>query len=176
MAHKRRESTVEILCENTNFLSVVRERKLPPAVGNSLEQRDEAGGCCEYDVFRQCVFNQIRFFVQRCTQKLIARDEQDDEFGTVIELLPVRFRRQHTNMGTDVFCMPLQANFSVRVVLCFCGFEVSIERCFYIDNEFTLIGHAYDHIGTKNLTVLYRVYLLLKVTVFNHACQLNQTS
>ena len=78
-------------------------------------------------------------------------------------------------MFADIARMSFHAQLSLYRIRCLDGFEIGVERRFDVDHEFALVRHAHDHVGTGNLVFSYRVDLFLEVTVFDHACQFDES-
>ena len=167
VADERRQPAVQVLGQHAYLFRVLGQRQLPPAVGYSLQRRED-------DLFRQGEFDQVGLFIERRAQELVAGNEQDDELGTFVELLPVGFAGQHANVVADIPRMPLQAELALVVVLRFDGLEVGVQRRLDVDNELPLIRHSHDQVGPEHAVLAARMDLLLEVAMLDHAGQLDE--
>ena len=79
MCYEGRQSPIQVLRKDAYLLGVVSQGQLAPAIGNGFEQSDKTGRCCEDDVLRKGVLYEVRLFIQRRAQELVAGNEQDDE-------------------------------------------------------------------------------------------------
>src|SRR6185369_1163517 len=102
------EALVQLLGERPDRFGILREHCLPPAVGDGLQDRDEARRRRDYYVLPDRVLDQRRQLRERRRQELIARDEQDDEVRALLELIPVVLRAELSHALRDGLGVPAQ--------------------------------------------------------------------
>jgi hypothetical protein len=174
VARERREAPVELAREITNLLCVLRQRHLPPAVGDGLQQSDQARGCREYHVLVERLVKQARIAGQRCAQELVAGNEQDDKFRAALELRPVGLRGQLAHTLPDLARMPLQGRFTRRIVGRLHRGEVRIQRRLDVDDQLPALGQVHDHVGAQRAIRRRGMRLLGEVAVLHHAGEFDE--
>src|SRR5439155_1590510 len=89
MAVEGGEPPVELLTQVADQRGVVRDRRLPPAVGDRLEQRNQRRRRGDDHILAERGLEQLRTLAESCGEELIARQEQHRELGAALELRPV---------------------------------------------------------------------------------------
>ena len=113
--------------------------------------------------------------IQCRAQELVAGNKQHYKIRRILELIPVTLGRQFLHAFAHVFGVANKMRFPFLVVCGFDGREIGIQRGFNVHHNFTTAGHAHDHVGAHRAIRSLSVFLLVKITVFDHARQFGQT-
>ena len=172
MLRQYRHTLKQILAERADGLSVLRQLLLSPSIGHGPQQRDQRRGRGDHDFLREPLLDDGAIIFQRRPQKLLPRQEQDDELGSLLELTPVRFGAQLVHSRANlrrVLPEPFTPHF---IVLSLHGLQVRSQYRFGIHDNLAAGRQLDNHIGAQAACLSFHGLLLAEVAVLNHAGQL----
>src|SRR5262249_46307358 len=114
------------------------------------------------------VLDERGILLERCAQKRLARDEQDDELGGLGELRPVALRRQLRDVVANLPRMVAELDDALLVALALKRLEIRLAGALRVDDDGLRAGQADDEIGTEPPVLGGDVVLRLEVAVLEH--------
>ena len=124
-------------------------------------------------MIRHRVLEQRRVVLQGGGQQRVSGNEGDDEFGRVVELLPVRLLRQRIHVGTQLPGVAHQMGLARRLVDGVGGVEKRLHGHLGIDDHPLGAGEVDHHVGTQPSFVAFGMHLLVEIAVLEHARHLH---
>ncbi len=150
---ENREAFVNLLAQVANRFRVFRDRLLPPAVFDGFEEGDEGGGGGDDDFAGDAVFEEGGVVFAGGVEEGFSGEEEDDEFGGVGELGPVRFGSEILGAGADEGGVTLEMGEAGGFVGGGGGVEESAEDGFAVDDDLAVGGEVDDHVGAEAVAV-----------------------
>lgn len=142
-------AVVELAAEEADFLGVFRNGFLAPAVGGGFEEGDERRGRGEEDAFRDGAVHERGVGVEGGAEELVAGEEEDDEFGGGLELLPVVFGAEGVDVAADLLSVFGEAGGTDGFVGGFGRGAEGFEGRFGVDDDALAAGEADDEVGAE---------------------------
>ena len=176
MAVEGGEPPVELLTQVADQRGVVRDRRLPPAVGDRLEQRNQRRRRGDDHILAERGLEQLRTLAESCGEELIARQEQHRELGAALELRPVLLGGELAHPRLDLLRVAPERLAALLLALRLEGGEKGLERRLGVDHEIARVGHVHDEIGTERACLAHHPQLLGEVAVLGEAGELDQAA
>ena len=110
---------------------------------------------------------------ERGGEEGVAGDEGDDEFGRVVELLPVRLLRQRVDVGAQLPGVGHEVRPPDGFVGGVVGVEERLQRHLGVDHHVPGARQMHDHVGAHPAVGAVLGHLLLEVAVLDHAGHLD---
>ncbi len=161
------------LGEGADLGGVLRQVLLPPSVGHRPQQGDQRGGRGQNDILLHAGFDQRRVALQRGAEETFAGQEQDGEFGRVVELLPIGFAAQRRQVSAHLAGVVGKAGLARRFVGGFDGLQVAVERRFGVHHDGFSGRQADQQVGAQAAFVGADGSLCGEVAVVQHAGHLH---
>ena len=156
---------------------ILGDALLLPAVGDRTQQRDQRRRRGDEHALARALLQQRRVGLERRVREVLARQEQEDEVGRRLELVPVGLGRQTPDVLAQQARVRGERRGAGRLVVRLVGVEERMQRRLRVDDHLLAAGQPDDQVRTQQATVVGRDRRLLdEVAVRRHAGQLDDAS
>ena len=162
------DAVIEFLAQRRNLFGVLGQRFLLPAVGNRAQQRNQGRRRGEDDPPAE--FNQARVGFQRGRKKHFTGQEQDDELGRGLKLLPIGFAVEHLQMVTHMSRVGDEMGTARVLIGRFQRGKICRQRRLGVHDNIASSRQLHHHIRAQPALFRRDVLLFHKITVIDHAC------